>query len=114
MPSERDIALRLPQRAGDSFEYLRGSICLALLVTQKWDRALDRHRGPLPTPEQVAVFDTPTAIELENMQEQASRLLANYAATLPRSGDKWHRGFWQGFAASWAYAFSIALVALRV
>jgi hypothetical protein len=32
----------------------------------------------------------------------------------PAKSDSWARGFWQGFAASWAYALSIALAALCI
>jgi hypothetical protein len=32
----------------------------------------------------------------------------------PTKSDPWARGFWQSFAASWAYALSLALAALCI
>lgn len=63
---------------------------------------------------QAAAFDEFTSAELNEFRAQAVRVLVEHAATIPRDGEGWFRGFWQGFASAWAYALSIAVVAFIV
>ncbi len=66
---------------------------------------------------EAARFDNFTNAELTEFRAEASRALIELSATLPSppaKSDNLARGFWQGFAASWAYALSIALAALCI
>ena len=116
MASERDCVDHLLRVAGNPNLSLPEIIALGLLVSRKWDRA----RTANPTNEaavtssQAANFDDFTPAELREFREAASRVLIEHAATLPRSGDKWMRGFWQGLASAWAYAIMIAIVAFII
>jgi len=81
------------------------------MVARKWDRATTD--AAAPGPEILSKHDKFTLAEIAEFREAASRTLIEYVATLPEKAG-WWRGFWQGFAASWGYAVSIALAAFVI
>jgi hypothetical protein len=114
MPSERDCIDHLARAAANPRLSLQESIALGLLVARKWDKARHHYETRDVTAADAADFDNFTDAELDDFRAAASRVLVEHAATLPRTSDRWSRGFWQGFAASWAYALSIAVIALII
>jgi len=114
MPSERqavEVFLGTPQQPISSVPQ---AFTLALLVVKKWDRALTGNNAA--TAADVAQFDNFTPREMAEFRELAKRTLEEYVNQVrPVSvvvPDSWSRGFWQGFAASWAYAVSLAGIAI--
>jgi hypothetical protein len=115
MPSERDCVDNLLRIASNPRLSLTEIIALGLVVARKWDRArAAADPSANVTANEAARFDNFTQQELDEFRAAASRILIEHTATLPRAGNGWWRGFWQGFAASWGYALSIAIVAIII
>jgi hypothetical protein len=119
MASERDCVDHLLHVAGNRHLTLQEAMALGFLVSRKWDRAREAsvHAGTPVTNVEAVRFDNFTNAELAEFRAEASRALIEFSATLPSppsKSDGWAWGFWQGFAASWAYALSIALAALCI
>lgn len=116
MASERDCVDHLLRVARSPRLSLQEVIALGLLVSRKWDRAreADPAAGAAVSSQQAASFDNFTPAEIDEFRATASRILVEHAATLPRAGDRWVRGFGQSFASAWAYAASIAVIAFIV
>jgi len=116
MASERDCVNKLLENSGSPLLNLPELVTLGFLVARKWDRAREDHAAEDydVDPSEVARYDRFTTAELREYRESATRMLAEFAAASPRTGDSWWRGFWQGFASAWAYALSIAVVALII
>jgi hypothetical protein len=113
MPTERDCVDNLLRVASNPRLSLTEIIALGLVVARKWDRARANASATV-TATEAAGFDNFTQQELDEFRATASRILIEHMATLPRAGDSWWKGFWQGFAASWSYALSIAIVAFII
>jgi len=116
MASERDCVDQLFRDAGRPNVSLQELIALGFLVGRKWDKAIAANPSSAAavTSEQAAEHDNFTSSELSEFREAANRALLLYAATLPGRAEPWSRGFWQGFAAAWAYALSIAVIAIII
>ena len=119
MARERDCVEHLLQVAGNRRLALQEVIALGFLVSRKWDRAKEANRqsGTSVSNIEALRFDNFTSAELAEFRAEATRALIEFGATVPSppaKSDSWARGFWQGFAASWAYALSIALAALCI
>ena len=116
MEGERDGVDQFIEVARSSGRGLTEVLTLGLLVARKWDRARSAYPdiSAAVTSADAAQFDNFTATEMREFRDAAGRMLAEYAATLPRPADSWWRGFWQGMASAWAYAFSIAIVAFII
>lgn len=114
MPSERDQVDHLISLTAHRVLTLQETLALGLMVFRKWDKADTAHNGN-PTPNQVAAFDEFTPTELRGFRDTAARMLAEHAAILPQlKREGWSRGFWQGFAAAWAYAICLAAIAVII
>lgn len=115
MPTERDSVDNLLRIASNPRLSLNEIIALGLLVARKWDRArAGANAAANVTADEAARFDNFTQQEVDEFKATASRILVEHIATLPRAGDSWLKGFWQGFAASWGYALSLAMVAIII
>ncbi len=116
MEGERDGVDQFIEVAQSSSRGLTEVLTLGLLVARKWDRARSAYPdlSAAVTAADAAQFDNFTAAEMREFRDAAGRMLAEYAATLPREADSWWRGFWQGLASAWAYALSIAVVAFII
>jgi|ERR1700733_5780499 hypothetical protein len=114
MPGERDQVDTLISVTPRQGLALVETLTLGLMVARKWDRA-DTATDGNSTQLDAIQFDNFTAAELLTFRNEALAMMSQHASTLPLlRRDRWSRGFVQGFVASWAYALSIALIALMI
>ncbi len=114
MPSERDCVDHLIRVAADRNLSLQETIALGLLVARKWDRASSANPSVMPpTRESAMLHDDFTNGELQEFRSTASRVLAEYGASLNHAitpAASWWYGVLQNLAAAFFYSIFLAVI----
>jgi hypothetical protein len=114
MPGERDQVDRLISVTPHKELAFVETLALGLMEARKWDRA-DTVTNGNSTQSDTIWHDNFTPSDVLAFRNEVLAMLTQHDSTMPQlRRDGWSRAFWQGFAASWAYALSIAVAAVII